>query len=530
MKKKRNLAVVCMTTIIVMLLAACTQSVGGDSGGGSTSAKPNPPSVTLNEAEKKIAGKTFVSSTESYTFNKDKTGIMSVTSKSIRAVVSGKFDWSASKGNDGNINITITQGENETEATYSESSGKGSIKIDNKTFDDKAATPDDSGTSGPSSGTPSSPSRPTNPTKPAEIVDAVVEEMNLVRANPADYAEKYIKPRLDWFKDASNPNNFTHGDVSGLTIVTQEGKAAVQECIDEMKAMANMTTPLATLKVEYGLRQAAKDHAADLAANGMMGHVGSDNSTLTMRVEKYGTATTPGENIAYGDYSIYGSVEKMAREIVINLLVDDGYKDAQGNKSRGHRLNILNGNYNVAGSYTTKYTTNPAGFPSGDVHVCVIDFANSYTTNSGVANTTGSLTDGTGSSGGSNELVGTIWYFQPSGLGRILYFKDTNTVVTAACSDKSQAISAVQGLSGTNGAVFSTYTYDASTKKGKINPFPKHDRYPDITVEGTSIVIPGLWQSQGDFTYDGAKKLTIKDPTYFGFNPSATPPAWEKVN
>jgi uncharacterized protein YkwD len=65
------------------------------------------------------------------------------------------------------------------------------------------------------------------------------------------------------------------------------------------------------------------------------------------------------ENVVYG--------RNTAREIVLALIVDNGVR------GRGHRKNIFNPTYNVAGAVYGSH----AGFGS----VCSIDFASGYAEN-----------------------------------------------------------------------------------------------------------------------------------------------------
>ena len=180
----------------------------------------------------------------------------------------------------------------------------------------------------------------------------VILEMNKIRNNPKKYAELYIQPRLKYF---SGKNYSVPGQI---TIVTQEGSAAVNSCITAL----NRANAVGILTPEKGLSLAAKDHVADQSKTGQTGHNGSDRSTPETRMKRYGSFSgtwTLGENIAYGDAT--------GREIVCSLLIDDGVP------SRGHRANILNKAFTQTGSgfgTHTQYRTS-----------CTITYANGYTSN-----------------------------------------------------------------------------------------------------------------------------------------------------
>jgi uncharacterized protein YkwD len=181
----------------------------------------------------------------------------------------------------------------------------------------------------------------------------VILEMNKVRTNPRLYAELYIRPRLQYY----NGRNYS---VPGqITLVTQEGAAAVNQCI----AALSSATAVGILNPERGLSLAAKDLAADQSRTGQTGHTGSDGSTMNTRMQRYGTLGRSyrlGENIAYGDAT--------GRDIVCALLIDDGVS------SRGHRANIMNGAFTQTGvgiGTHTRYRTS-----------CVIDYANGYQSSS----------------------------------------------------------------------------------------------------------------------------------------------------
>jgi uncharacterized protein YkwD len=163
----------------------------------------------------------------------------------------------------------------------------------------------------------------------------VILEMNKVRTNPKKYAELYIQPRLRYY---SGKNYSVPGQI---TIVTQEGTAAVNNCITAL----NRARAVGALTPERGLSFAAKDHVTDQSKTGQTGHNGSDRSTPETRMKRYGTFSgswTLGENIAYGDTT--------GRDIVCSLLIDDGVPN------RGHRTNIMNKAFTQTGVASGTHT------------------------------------------------------------------------------------------------------------------------------------------------------------------------------
>jgi len=102
----------------------------------------------------------------------------------------------------------------------------------------------------------------------------VILEMNKVRVNPKKYAELYIQPRLKYY----NGRNY---QVPGqITILTEEGAAAVNACISAL----SQTAPAGVLRPERGLSLAARDHVTDQSKTGQTGHTGSDRSTPEIRI------------------------------------------------------------------------------------------------------------------------------------------------------------------------------------------------------------------------------------------------------
>ncbi len=160
----------------------------------------------------------------------------------------------------------------------------------------------------------------------ADLDDDVLQEINLLRANPAAYAA-----HLDVWRARFTDTLMLRP--AGLPIRTTEGVAPVIEAIAVLRA----TPPLPPLSPSTALALAARDHVRDQAASGAVGHRGSDGSTSFHRISRHGrSAGRSAEVIDYGWAN--------ARDIVLDLLVDDGVAD------RGHRKNLLLAHYALAGA------------------------------------------------------------------------------------------------------------------------------------------------------------------------------------
>jgi hypothetical protein len=181
----------------------------------------------------------------------------------------------------------------------------------------------------------------------------VILEMNKARADPKKYAELYIQPMLEYeWGGRYGENSYRVPGKTGY-ITTNEGKDGIQSCIADLSERQS-ASPLLPAR---GLFLAAKDHADDTGPKGMTGHTGSDGSSMSQRISRYGTRSGgAGECISYG--------HNIGREIVLQLLIDDGVP------TRGHREITLNGNY--------KYTGGAIGSHTNYTYLCVIDFANEY--------------------------------------------------------------------------------------------------------------------------------------------------------
>jgi len=151
--------------------------------------------------------------------------------------------------------------------------------------------------------------------------------INLSRTNPVYFAENYISPHRNDCPEA-------------------------EECYMEMITLS----PVGELISSDLLCYSARDHSEDIGSNGLIGHIGSDSSTLRERVERYaGWEGSIAENIYYG--------ESEPLDVVVLFLIDEKIED------RGHRRNILSDDFRYVGISTSLH------FYFGKV--CVIHFAGS---------------------------------------------------------------------------------------------------------------------------------------------------------
>ncbi|HEV7744066.1 MAG TPA: CAP domain-containing protein [Pyrinomonadaceae bacterium] len=170
------------------------------------------------------------------------------------------------------------------------------------------------------------------PTKPAPasllvstLEQATIDEINLARADPSAYARYLVE-----FKQYFHGREIHYPD--GFVLVSNEGVAPLDEAIAFMRSLK----PAPPLQLSPGMVSAAKDHLNDLVKTGRSGHKGSDGSTVSDRLNRYGTwAESLGEDIVYHSRS--------AREDVVALIIDDG------TSTRGHRKNIFKSDFQVVG-------------------------------------------------------------------------------------------------------------------------------------------------------------------------------------
>jgi uncharacterized protein YkwD len=175
------------------------------------------------------------------------------------------------------------------------------------------------------------------------LTRAVIQEINRARTNPQAYAAYLETWRSHYSADG-------YLQFSGEPAIrTKEGVGALEEAIKVMRR----TSPLPPLSASRSLEAAARVLADEQARTGAIGHGGS----LPARIARCGIPglSGAGEDVAYGQHS--------AQRIVASLVIDDGVS------SRGHRHNILDGNFNLAGASIASHPVYGA--------VCVIDFAGS---------------------------------------------------------------------------------------------------------------------------------------------------------
>lgn len=181
----------------------------------------------------------------------------------------------------------------------------------------------------------------------SDLEKAVLEEMNLARTGPREYAA-YLETWRKYF------NGKTFRQPGGPIVATIEGAVALEEAIKYLQS----ATPLQPLQISKGMCLGAKDQSFEQSQTGEVSHQGKDKSFSWDRVARYGEWKTPvSENIAYDNGT--------ARDIVINLIIDDGIP------SRGHRNNIFNGSYIVAGVACGKHPLFGG--------MCVCTFAGGFT-------------------------------------------------------------------------------------------------------------------------------------------------------
>jgi len=159
-----------------------------------------------------------------------------------------------------------------------------------------------------------------------ELTKNLLIAHNNLRTDPQSYIEKVDKT-MKMLKGniLSKPLEYA--------VQTVEGKNAFLEAIEFLKKQK----PILKLKYDERLSRSADDHVKDLGPKGLASHEGSDGLTVYDRIEKY----CEWDNICCENIDLGG---RIAEDILINLIVDDGVPD------RGHRKNLFNSELKLFGT------------------------------------------------------------------------------------------------------------------------------------------------------------------------------------
>eukprot|EP00924_Labyrinthula_sp_SR-Ha-C_P014015 augustus_masked-scaffold_5-processed-gene-20.20-mRNA-1 protein AED:1.00 eAED:1.00 QI:0/-1/0/0/-1/1/1/0/693 len=152
-----------------------------------------------------------------------------------------------------------------------------------------------------------------------------------------------LEERLDQFVPGTKNYEISETE----RIVTQEGKAAVEEAIRFMTRVK----PLSPLAWSDGVAQAAKQHVIETGAAGTFTHELSDGSQPTDRVMRHLGEAEVGAVAESIKYQLKGPGEGLqgdwrnCLDNVLDLIIDDGVK------SRGNRKNIF-GDWDLIGVHS----------------------------------------------------------------------------------------------------------------------------------------------------------------------------------
>ena len=173
----------------------------------------------------------------------------------------------------------------------------------------------------------------------------LVAEHSRIRQDP----QSYVPVLEDYLASMNRQGGIPHGCGRNCTLLTQEGRPAVEEAIRFLRSQS----PVGPVSASSDVARAAKAHATD-QVHGAVGHNSSDGSSFFDRLNRFGIKSTGvGENIAYGPST--------ARAVIMNLIIDDGVAN------RGHRTNIFAPDWTAAGAGCGPHATYRT--------VCVINYA-----------------------------------------------------------------------------------------------------------------------------------------------------------
>ena len=176
------------------------------------------------------------------------------------------------------------------------------------------------------------------------VAQALVQELNALRANPAAYADTKLEARRAYYRGKLL-------QLPGQTPYrTEEGVQALDEAIKALKSSG----PLTLVKDSPVLQNTAAAHVKDIGPKGSTSHQSSDGLSSTERIHRaIPQAKRAAEVMAFGPDD--------AASVLIELLIDDG------DKNRGHRRILLDPGFRAAGGTCGPHTTYKT--------VCVMDLA-----------------------------------------------------------------------------------------------------------------------------------------------------------
>ena len=164
-----------------------------------------------------------------------------------------------------------------------------------------------------------------------QIKNEVIYEANRIRKNPKAYI-----PILEEYLENFDDNRLKMPDKNEC-IETQEGPKAFKEAIEFLKNQK----PINEIEFDEEASKVAEEYAKILATSGEEVQA-EDESHIQERVEKY---------IDY-DYAISECIDfggSTGKEVIVNLLVDDGVK------FRTHRQNLFSDKYQYYGVAVTDH-------------------------------------------------------------------------------------------------------------------------------------------------------------------------------
>ena len=175
----------------------------------------------------------------------------------------------------------------------------------------------------------------------------IFNEVDELRTDPPVWAD-ILRAERPWFPGHAP----AIPDRDPLT--TLAAVRTLEEAIDAVEALPG---GLPRVELSPSLSRAAADHVRDTGSRGLTGHRGADGSSLSQRIERYGSWSGHiAENIVYGSSG--------ARDAVFEQLLDFGVRD------RGHRWTLLNPAWRYVGISCGPHTVYRI--------MCVLDFASDY--------------------------------------------------------------------------------------------------------------------------------------------------------